>query len=376
MAQELATGGQRLQLELGGGSNSKPGWINVDLSAKDSLALDLRRLLPFPEGSVDSIYSEHVLEHFTYPEGFSNLLSECYRVLKPGGMFQAGIPDAGLAFRAYAASHATFYQQKYWSNVDPGSLKSPMDELNWLIYMGGVHHTMFDRQNIVMLLEEAGFADVGVRNFDPRLDSDFRKHQTMYVVARKPSGEPQSPSAIFTAHIEHILDDMMASSLLGKVTGRLTTHQRYRVLRILMLIAGRWGQVLVVGDNIEPFLEVLSILSVPGADCLYGLTSAAENRTDVAGEKHDGIRYHKLSKIPYPDKHFTQMIVVDNNDRFLSRDFRIEMYRVLRSGGKLFWIASAGRVESHLDGFSWNHSEELPSDAGTLHIFDKVKGER
>lgn len=369
VARELVAGKEQLQLELGGGSNSKIGWINVDLYAKDGLALDLRRPLPFPDESVDSIYSEHVLEHFTYLE-LKSLLSECYRVLKPGGIFQAGVPDAGLAFRAYSADPAVFYQLKYWSNVDPQSLKLPMDEVNWLIYMGEVHHSVFDRQNIVMRLEEVGFTNVSIRSFDSRLDSEFRKHQTMYVVVGKPTGESQSPPSVLAAHIKQIIDDMAASPLLRELTDRLTKQQRYRVLRTLMLVAGRWGKVLVMGDEIEPFMEALSILSVPGADCLCALTNVAERITATTGENRDvGIQSHHRLTISYPEETFMQAII--KRDERLSHDLQAEIHRVLKPGGRLFWITSGDRTVSYLDGFSRIHSEKLPSDAGELYLFER-----
>lgn len=48
------------------------------------------RGLPFPDDSIDSIVSHHALEHIG--EGFLPLMDECYRILKPGGVFRIIVP--------------------------------------------------------------------------------------------------------------------------------------------------------------------------------------------------------------------------------------------------------------------------------------------
>lgn len=46
--------------------------------------------LPFPGESIESIISHHCLEHIG--DGFIRLMDECYRVLKPGGIFRIIVP--------------------------------------------------------------------------------------------------------------------------------------------------------------------------------------------------------------------------------------------------------------------------------------------
>jgi SAM-dependent methyltransferase len=46
--------------------------------------------LPFPDNSIESIISHHCLEHVG--EGFVALIDECYRILKPGGVFRVITP--------------------------------------------------------------------------------------------------------------------------------------------------------------------------------------------------------------------------------------------------------------------------------------------
>lgn len=65
------------------------------------LILDLTKPIPFPDNSVEKIYSSHVLEHFYYND-LLKLLSECRRVLKPSGVFSASVPNARIYIEAYA----------------------------------------------------------------------------------------------------------------------------------------------------------------------------------------------------------------------------------------------------------------------------------
>ena len=41
------------------------------------------------------------MEHLDYPGQVKSFLKEAYRVLRPGGIFSVGVPDAELSIRAY-----------------------------------------------------------------------------------------------------------------------------------------------------------------------------------------------------------------------------------------------------------------------------------
>lgn len=69
------------------------GWVNIDIEKSPGvLQHDLRQGLPFENGTASLIYSEHFIEHLTYEDGIK-LLSECLRVLKPGGHLRTVCPD-------------------------------------------------------------------------------------------------------------------------------------------------------------------------------------------------------------------------------------------------------------------------------------------
>jgi len=90
----LANQEQPYSLHLGCGAVHYDGWLNIDFGGGPAvdLELDLTWPLPFENDSCGLIYSEHLLEHFDAPDGV-NLLKECYRVLKPGGVIRVAMPS-------------------------------------------------------------------------------------------------------------------------------------------------------------------------------------------------------------------------------------------------------------------------------------------
>jgi SAM-dependent methyltransferase len=52
----------------------------------------VRKGLPFRTGAFDVVYHSHLLEHLTRTEGTA-LLTECWRVLRPGGVLRVAVPD-------------------------------------------------------------------------------------------------------------------------------------------------------------------------------------------------------------------------------------------------------------------------------------------
>ena len=84
--------GEDIKIELGAGAaKGQNGWLTLDLSDACDINWDLSQPLPFPDNSVSRLYPSHVLEHFPTKISF-RLLSDCYRVLKPGGS-DACVPD-------------------------------------------------------------------------------------------------------------------------------------------------------------------------------------------------------------------------------------------------------------------------------------------
>jgi len=94
-------------LNLGCGSRYHTDWVNVDIVPQglDVLQHDLSHRLPFADASFAVVYHAAVLEHMRRPDALT-FLSECYRVLKPGGIMRVGVPDLERICQLYLSKLA------------------------------------------------------------------------------------------------------------------------------------------------------------------------------------------------------------------------------------------------------------------------------
>ena len=89
-------------LNLGCGNCYHKDWINIDLHSNDPQVLshDLKKGIPFPEGSCDVVYHSNIIEHFQRDEALT-FMKECFRVLKPGGILRVATPNLEQICRIY-----------------------------------------------------------------------------------------------------------------------------------------------------------------------------------------------------------------------------------------------------------------------------------
>ncbi|MGZ4832267.1 MAG: class I SAM-dependent methyltransferase [Terriglobales bacterium] len=150
------TNGRQVHLHLGCGPNYLPGFVNVDANPghKIDLWLDVRNGLPYPDGSVASIYTTHVLEHF-FPDELARLLAECYRVLCSGGGMRIIVPSLRTAIEAYNRGEVNWFSAQF---------PRPYDSLGGrfvnFIFCDGQHRSAFDFTHMQEMLRRAGFAEV------------------------------------------------------------------------------------------------------------------------------------------------------------------------------------------------------------------------
>ena len=89
-------------VNIGCGSVFHPDWINLDVLplAKNVQSYDIRDTLPFLSQEIDVCYSSHVLEHLSREQA-KFFLTDCDRVLKPGGIIRIVVPDLEMIARNY-----------------------------------------------------------------------------------------------------------------------------------------------------------------------------------------------------------------------------------------------------------------------------------
>ena len=82
-----------MKLHLGCGRKHLEGWANVDVNPKANpdICLDLNDEWPWDDNSVDEVYCNHVLEHFT-PREYLKILGKMYRVCKHAAILRINVP--------------------------------------------------------------------------------------------------------------------------------------------------------------------------------------------------------------------------------------------------------------------------------------------
>ncbi len=155
------------------------GWTAIGFKGADIL-MDLHEPVPFPDHSVQEIYSSHCFEHFLYPN-LLRLLQDCHRTLKPGGQLRAAVPNA----RHYLEGYANFdrFDRDFYCRYTPAVISDlKIDIVNYIAYMKGPygHRYMFDEENFPAVIARAGFSQAGLRGFDAGIDLEERQYESLY----------------------------------------------------------------------------------------------------------------------------------------------------------------------------------------------------
>ncbi len=191
-------------LHLGCGPRRVDGWLNVDVVGSD-FDIDLGNgSLPFPDHSVNAIVSQHTIEHLELRSELLPLLSECCRVLRPGGRAWLSCPDLAKICSSYVNERCESLvdgrQHRHsgdgrggWSlDKESGLQGTPSSHMvNSVFYQEGEHRNLFDFELLAWLLRLAGFISVELscepyfRLAHPEFPSRGDSEQTLYVVAWK-----------------------------------------------------------------------------------------------------------------------------------------------------------------------------------------------
>ena len=127
-------------LNLGGGGNCIDGCLTVDISPRADVYVDLMTQLPFEDSSFDAIFCEEAIEHIPLNQA-EDLLKECLRILKEGGVLRISTPD--LNYFAEQVLHET----------------GACNAINQIFYEH-THRYIYTRQALQEKCLEAGFENV------------------------------------------------------------------------------------------------------------------------------------------------------------------------------------------------------------------------
>jgi SAM-dependent methyltransferase len=127
MAQRQTQPAPPYKLNVGAGHSYIPGFVNVDISERADVTLDLGTdRLPFDDDSVELVYSMHTLEHI--PD-YLFALGELYRVLRHDGVMLLKLPYATLTeYHIINPYHLHDFSEHSFDFFDPQRLKGSAAE--------------------------------------------------------------------------------------------------------------------------------------------------------------------------------------------------------------------------------------------------------
>jgi len=123
----LRSGAVSVGLNIGAGHTYIPGFVNVDISERAEVTLDLSKdRLPFDDNSVDTVVSIHTLEHV--PD-YLHALGEIHRVLRHDGALLLKLPYVTLT-EAHMINpyHLHNFSERSFDFFDPERLKGSAGE--------------------------------------------------------------------------------------------------------------------------------------------------------------------------------------------------------------------------------------------------------
>jgi len=180
---EAAAREGNLRLHLGSAWQPKGGWFNVDLAGHPvDLAWNLAHGLPFPDGSAEAIFHEHLLEHLPL-DAAARLIEESHRVLSPGGVMRIAVPDAGRYLLSYADGGRGLIDE--YRPGRPTNLLAAQE----IFYRHG-HRSAWDLETLRLFVRAAGFEqcegrEFGASRIEPCPDSPHREQESLYAEAVK-----------------------------------------------------------------------------------------------------------------------------------------------------------------------------------------------
>lgn len=194
-----------VKINIGSGPDGREDWINLDwgllpLLGKISWLLklfikirlipknysipwpkslrlvDCRKKLPFKDNSVDYIYSSHFIEHLYYYQVI-NLIQECKRILRIGGILRISVPDLKLLSEKYVSGDKNFFlsledkadNREGLENIGDLFIQHVYGYNSWLkpsilgkierLFIRG-HLWMYDFESLLFILNKTGFINI------------------------------------------------------------------------------------------------------------------------------------------------------------------------------------------------------------------------
>jgi ubiquinone/menaquinone biosynthesis C-methylase UbiE len=122
-----------IRLNIGAGLRYIPDFINIDLSKKADMSLDLNiECLPFNDNTVDLVFTNHTIEHL---DNYLFALAEIHRVLKHGGKLLVGVPYVTLTeYNLINPYHKQHFNEYSFDFFEPDKLLNSAAEDRQILF--------------------------------------------------------------------------------------------------------------------------------------------------------------------------------------------------------------------------------------------------
>jgi hypothetical protein len=210
-----------LRLNIGGGDHNIEGYVNIDRKhGQEAYPLD------YADNSVDEIRASHVLEHFSH-RMIGAVLSEWFRVLKPGCLIKIAVPDFEWI--------ASRYLEGDDINVQGYTMGGQVDNDDY-------HHTIFDKEVLTECLNAVGFRNVA--DWDSDADDCSSLPVSLNLQARKPL-IAESPKPVLKSSLKNV-SAVMSVPRLGFMDNFFCAFQALAPLGVSLrkYTGAFWGQCL------------------------------------------------------------------------------------------------------------------------------------
>ena len=177
------------KLHIGCGSHILEDWLNSDYlpTSQGVVCLDATKPFRLKSGTFDYVFSEHVIEHMAYLQGLQ-MLSECYRVLKPTGKVRVATPDLQFLIDLGKTDKSELQKDYIIYATDTKTRSAPCYADTFVInsFMGSWGHKfIYDEITLRRSLEEVGFTEVSKCELSESDDEELRNLEN---VGRMPEG--------------------------------------------------------------------------------------------------------------------------------------------------------------------------------------------
>lgn len=152
------------KLHIGCGDKNIEGWLDSDFypTSTNVFHLDATEEFPFENNTFDYIFSEHMIEHVSFSNGFS-MLRECHRTLKTNGTVRISTPDLKFLIDLYQDGKSEL-QTEYikWATekfIKDAHFPNDTFVINNFVRDWG-HLFIYDEKTLRASLKKAGFTNI------------------------------------------------------------------------------------------------------------------------------------------------------------------------------------------------------------------------